>query len=182
MALLDQQQPVVCRDPVALNPRPDGCNRRASQLGDYSGSGGSYDVGMGSHSFAMHYASQECKRLLHNELRYSQRMSDPAERLRIARVRAGFATAKEAAEAMNFPVSTYLAHENGSRGYPAKKAFTYARKFRVREQWLLYGVGPAPGETDAPEAEVVGIFSNLPPLRRAEALGYLRALANDKST
>jgi hypothetical protein len=107
-------------------------------------------------------------------------MSDPAERLRIARLRAGFATGKEAAEAMHFPVSTYLAHENGSRGYPAKKAYTYARKFKVREQWLLYGVGPGPGETDDPKAEVVDIIDRLPPLKRAEAIGYLRGLASTK--
>lgn len=103
-------------------------------------------------------------------------MSDPSERLRIARLRAGFTTAKEAAEALGFPVSTYLGHENGSRGFPAKKAFTYARKFKVREQWLLYGVGPGPGETDDPKAEVIDIFDHLPPLKKAEALGYLRGL------
>jgi len=107
-------------------------------------------------------------------------MSDPAERLRIARMRAGFPTAKEAAEAMGFPVSTYLAHENGSRGYPAKKAYTYARKFKVREQWLLYGVGPAPGETGDVKAEVIDLTERLPPLKLAEALGYLRALANSQ--
>lgn len=108
-------------------------------------------------------------------------MSDPSDRLRIARLRAGYATAKEAAEALGVPVPTYLGHENGSRGFPAKKAFTYARKFKVREQWLLYGVGPAPGEGDGEGAEVIDIFSRLPPLKRAEALGYLRGLADSKS-
>ena len=104
-------------------------------------------------------------------------MTDPANRLRIARLRAGFQTAKEAAEALGFPVSTYLAHENGSRGYPAKKAEIYARRFKVREQWLLYGTGEGPGESGNYKAEIVHIVDHLPPLRRAEALGYLRALA-----
>lgn len=107
-------------------------------------------------------------------------MVDPAERLRIARLRAGFETAKEAAEAMGFPVSTYLAHENGSRGYPAKKAEIYARKFKVREQWLLYGVGEGPGQKGDHSAEIIQIIDHLPPLKKAEALGYLRALANQK--
>lgn len=80
----------------------------------------------------MHYALRQRKRLLHNPLRYSLAMSDPAERLRIARLRAGFETGKDAAEARGVPVSTYLCHENGSRGYPAKRAETYARKFKVR--------------------------------------------------
>lgn len=125
----------------------------------------------------MHYALQERKRLLHNERRYDRIMSDPAERLRIARLRAGYSTGKEAAEALGFPVSTYLSHENGSRGYPASKAFTYARKFKVREQWLLYGVGQAPGDTGEYQAEVIDILEHLPPLKRAEAIGYLRGLA-----
>lgn len=128
----------------------------------------------------MHYASQEHKRLLHNGPDYNRRMTDPAERLRIARLRAGFETAKEAAVAMGFAVSTYLAHENGSRGYPAKKAAVYARKFKVREQWLLYGVGEGPGETGDQKAEIISIIERLPPLKRAEALGYLRGLSSNE--
>lgn len=81
---------------------------------------------------------------------------------------------------MGFPVSTYLAHENGSRGYPAKKAEIYARKFKVREQWLLYGVGEGPGQKGDHNAEIIHIINHLPPLKRAEALGYLRALASQK--
>ena len=127
----------------------------------------------------MHNALEERKRLLHNGTHYVDRMMTPAERLRIARMRAGFNTAKEAAEAMGFAVSTYIAHENGSRGYPAKKAYTYARKFKVKEQWLLYGVGEAPGDTGSEQAEIVRLIDHLPPLKRAEAIGYLRGLAGD---
>jgi len=125
----------------------------------------------------MHFALRDCKRLLHNDVSYRFGMSDPAERLRIARLRAGYETGKDAAEALGFPVSTYLGHENGSRGYPAKKAAIYARKFKVREQWLLYGVGEGPGQTGDHSAEIISIMEHLPPLRKAEALGYLRALA-----
>ncbi len=80
---------------------------------------------------------------------------------------------------MGVPVSTYLGHENGSRGYPAKKAEIYARKFKVREQWLLYGVGEGPGENGDQKAEIINIIDHLPPLKRAEALGYLRGLAGN---
>jgi len=126
----------------------------------------------------MHNALCEGKRLLHNDGRYHRRMTDPAERLRIARLRAGFETGKEAAEALGFPVSTYLGHENGSRGYPAAKAAVYARKFKVREQWLLYGTGEGPGDTGDQKAEIINIIDHLPPIKRAEALGYLRGLSN----
>lgn len=107
-------------------------------------------------------------------------MDDPAARLRIARLRAGYETGKEAAEALGFPVSTYLSHENGSRGISAKRAVTYARKYKVREQWLLYGVGAGPGSEQKGEtAELIDIVEHLPPLRRAEALRILRVLAGE---
>jgi hypothetical protein len=139
---------------------------------------GVHDVAMRSHTAVMHNALQQCKRLLHNRGGYQRRMTDPAERLRIARLRAGFETGKDAAEALGFPVSTYLGHENGSRGYPAAKAAIYARKFKVREQWLLYGTGEGPGETGDQKAEIINIIDHLPPLKRAEAIGYLRGLSN----
>lgn len=182
MVLGDEDKPVIRRDAVALCPRADGSDWRASQFSQNLRPGVLHDVGVVSHSAIMHNALHERKRLLHNGTHYARFVSDPAERLRIARLRAGFSTGKEAAEALGFPVSTYLAHENGSRGYPAKKAFTYARRFKVREQWLLYGVGPAPGENtgDGATAEVIDIMDHLPPLQRAEALGYLRALRGIK--
>lgn len=128
----------------------------------------------------MHNELSEGKRLLHNRTHYARHMSDPAERLRIARLRAGFSTAKEAAEAIDMPVSTYLAHENGSRGYPAKRAAVYARRFKVREQWLLYGVGAAPGtEQQDQTAEIVDIAERMPADRRAEALRILRILSGE---
>jgi hypothetical protein len=77
-------------------------------------------------------------------------------------------------------VSTYLGHENGSRGISAKKAEVYARKYKVREQWLLYGVGPGPGSEQTGEtAELVNIVERLPPIRRAEALRILRVLSGE---
>jgi len=88
----------------------------------------------------MHYA--EC---------YGKKMMNAAERLRSARIKAGFDTAKAAAEAMGVPVATYIQHENGVRGLPAGRADRYAKFFRVLPEWLLYGhassktVGPGLG-------------------------------------
>jgi hypothetical protein len=128
----------------------------------------------------MHNALRESKRLLRNSFRYADCMDDPAARLRIARLRAGYETGKEAAEALGFPVSTYLGHENGSRGISAKRAEVYARKYKVREQWLLYGVGPGPGSEQTGEtAEIVDIIEHLPPIRRAEAIRILRVLSGE---
>lgn len=106
-------------------------------------------------------------------------MADAAERLRDARLRAGFSTGKDAAKAMGFAVSTYLAHENGSRGYPASKASAYARKFKVPEVWLLYGTGPAPGGAGDETAEIVNLVNHLSPSRRNEAVRILRVLSGE---
>lgn len=137
---------------------------------------------MSAHVAIMHNAQRDAIPLLHNEMHYARHMTDAAERLRIARLRAGFTTGKDAAESMGFKVSTYLAHENGSRGYPASKAATYARKFKVPEVWLLYGTGPGPG-TEAQNgetAEIIDIIDHLPPIRREEAIRYLRFLAGNE--
>ena len=66
-------------------------------------------------------------------------MSGASDRLRRAREKAGYSSAKAAAEAMGVPVATYIQHENGSRGFPASRAERYARFFRVAPEWLLYG-------------------------------------------
>ena len=68
-------------------------------------------------------------------------MEAPGERLKAARIRAGHDTAKAAAESMGATVSTYIQHENGSRGFPANTAARYARFFSVKPEWLLYGRG-----------------------------------------
>jgi SOS-response transcriptional repressor LexA len=66
-------------------------------------------------------------------------MGSSADRLKQARIKSGYDSAKGAAEAMGVPVATYIQHENGSRGFPAKRAERYARFFRVTPEWLLYG-------------------------------------------
>lgn len=68
-------------------------------------------------------------------------METPNQRLKWARERAGFEHAADAARAMDIATTTYQAHENGHRGFPASRAPQYARRFKVSEQWLLYGIG-----------------------------------------
>lgn len=96
----------------------------------------------------MHFALSDCKRLLRYSFAYLGNMDSPNARLRWAREQ-HFATAVEAADALGVPRSTYIGHENGHRGFPAKRAPQYARKFKVSEEWLLYGKGAQP--TIAPD-------------------------------
>lgn len=70
-------------------------------------------------------------------------MGTKADRLRQARIAAGYESAKHAADSMGIKESTYAHHENGIRGYDSKAA-QYARKFKVSIDWLLTGQGEMP--------------------------------------
>jgi transcriptional regulator with XRE-family HTH domain len=63
--------------------------------------------------------------------------AEPARRLKIARERAGLATGTDAANMLGVSVPTYLAHENGTRGFPIETAKAYATAFKVKASWLL---------------------------------------------
>ena len=87
----------------------------------------------------MHYAHTSHKCLLHIPRGYAEAMATAGDRLKEARERAGYDSAREAAIAMGVAYPTYAQHESGIRGYPASKAERYGRFFRVAPEWLLYG-------------------------------------------
>lgn len=66
-------------------------------------------------------------------------MSERAERLREARVKAGYRFASDAANALGIVASTYRAHENGQNDFELGEAEVYGRKFNVDPLWLLTG-------------------------------------------
>lgn len=67
------------------------------------------------------------------------------DRLRQARIKAGFPTAAAAAEGLGFVIATYQAHENGNRNFKIADANRYATAFKVRLDWLLTGKGDMRG-------------------------------------
>jgi hypothetical protein len=80
---------------------------------------------------------------------------DLHERLVAARKQAGYETAVEAAEAVGVPYGTYSGHENGSSGFRADKGEIYARRFKVRFEWLMREIGPmVDPATKDPEAQL----------------------------
>lgn len=83
-------------------------------------------------------------------------MSELGDRLRRARLRAGFAEGKEAARRVGVPYNTYAQHENGNRGFRADKAETYAKAFGVDLRWLLTGRGDMAPVPAANEVPIVG--------------------------
>lgn len=77
-------------------------------------------------------------------------MIKPAEILKTAREKAGFDKPTEAARAHGWVESTYISHENGTRGIGKQYAKRYAKAFGIREADLL-GISAAPdaeGDTE----------------------------------
>jgi hypothetical protein len=75
-------------------------------------------------------------------------VSTRGERLRAARARRGFKSARIAAKALGVALSTYGAHERaeaaGGRDYGPNEAKLYALRFGVSPEWLLTGRGQGP--------------------------------------
>ena len=62
-----------------------------------------------------------------------------ANRLKQARVKAGFNTAKAFAQTLRIPLSTYTKHENGQRNINYDVLQKYAKILKANITWLLTG-------------------------------------------
>jgi phage repressor protein C with HTH and peptisase S24 domain len=69
-------------------------------------------------------------------------MTRPHDRLRRARIDAGYASAADAARAFGWNVNTYSSNENGNAPFSKTASVRYARAFRVELDWLVTGNGP----------------------------------------
>lgn len=67
--------------------------------------------------------------------------SEKAARLRKARKSAGYVSASEAARSLGVSTATYIHHENGTRDFGEGPAAIYARRYHVKQSWLLLGDG-----------------------------------------
>lgn len=79
------------------------------------------------------------------------RIMEPWQRLTQARERAGYENAVDAANAYGWTKSTYISHENGTRGLRPDVARRYAKAFRVKAEWLLYGDSPGERTKSRPD-------------------------------
>lgn len=68
-------------------------------------------------------------------------MDERADRLRRARIDAGYRGPADAAEAKGWNVNTYKSNENGNAPFSFKKAKDYAKAYGVRPEWLYDGQG-----------------------------------------
>jgi phage repressor protein C with HTH and peptisase S24 domain len=68
-------------------------------------------------------------------------MEQRSERLRHARLEAGYETAAAAAEAFGWNRNTYASNENGNAPFSYRRAKDYAAAFGVRAEWLYDASG-----------------------------------------
>ncbi|MFN3513906.1 MAG: helix-turn-helix transcriptional regulator [Phenylobacterium sp.] len=68
-------------------------------------------------------------------------MEQRSERLRHARLEAGYETAAAAAEAFGWNRNTYASNENGNAPFSYRRAKDYAAAFGVRPEWLYDASG-----------------------------------------
>lgn len=103
-------------------------------------------------------------------------MNAQSDRLREARIKAGFTSAAKAAEALGVAPSTYRAHENGQNDFDLDQARIYGKRLGIDPFWLMAGVeqsdtyktgirsrshDPAAPEADLSEVDQVDGFSVL---------------------
>lgn len=79
-------------------------------------------------------------------------MSTPHERLKAARLAAGFKSARDATDRFGWTYPTYAGHENGTRGITPEAAEEYGARFRVSPSYIVFGEREAQGEVLAPDA------------------------------
>ncbi|MGP0093297.1 MAG: S24 family peptidase [Xanthobacteraceae bacterium] len=90
-------------------------------------------------------------------------MTNSNERLRQARERAGFVSARSAAIRFGWIPSTYASHENGQTPVPMRDAPKYARAFKVSAAWLLTGEGPLKARNIVKVIGLIGAGAEITP-------------------
>lgn len=107
-------------------------------------------------------------------------MDTPGKRLRAARERAGFKSAKAAAALFEIKEAGYRHHENGNRDFGYREAQVYAKAFKTTPEWLLDGEidAPEPGPEQSREVALIswvgaGQLGPVAPIQSIEAAGKL---------
>jgi hypothetical protein len=101
----------------------------------------------------------------------------PGDRLKQAREKAGFPSARAAALKHGWPVSTYASHENGQTPeIPHAAARKYAKAFKVTAAWLTHAEGDMHPAIAKDRLEK--LLKSIPPDIQPEAIQYLEFLAS----
>jgi hypothetical protein len=92
-----------------------------------------------------------------------ENLGEMGQRLRQARIRAGFDSGRSAALRFKWRTSTYAAHENGQNNFDPEQAAIYGKAFKVSPSWLLTGEGDAPKWGSQKLMDIKTVKSEEPP-------------------
>src|SRR5690349_13620131 len=82
-------------------------------------------------------------------------MAERNDRLRQARIAAGYERASDAAARFGWNDNTYKSNENGNAPFSFRKAKEYAEAFAVRAEWLYDETGPMQPSAE-PMVRIIG--------------------------
>lgn len=119
--------------------------------------------------------------LLAGEKRRSRPIGDdrtPGERLREARLAAGYATAKAAATARGWSTTTYCQHESGTRRLTWDRATIYGTAFGEAPEWLI---GGAPATLSESQRRALAALDRYPEADREAVIRMLEGGAASPS-
>lgn len=105
-------------------------------------------------------------------------MSSPHDRLKRARLEAGFETAQQAADAFGWTPVTYRAHEAGERGFKLAAASNYAMAFGVSGGWLLFGEDAEPKSINADLPFIIEAWPTLSKRQRGHVVELVKLLVD----
>lgn len=83
-------------------------------------------------------------------------MMERHERLRHARINAGFKTQAEAVRRFDWNPNSYKSNENGHAPFGYEQAKAYARAYRVRPDWLYDGAGSMKSDVGENAIPIIG--------------------------
>lgn len=90
-------------------------------------------------------------------------MGDANDRLKQARIRAGYKSAPQAARKLGVKPSTYASHENGQTSPPPNAVKRYARAFKASAAWILTGEGSIEAKNVVPLMGYIGAGGDIDP-------------------
>lgn len=110
-------------------------------------------------------------------------LHEPHERLRWARIRAGYPTARAAAESLGMKEGTYSAFErepgsSRSRMLDHQSAMRFGRKYKVAWEWLLTGKkSPLTGAVTEAQEQVLSTMAEVSEAKQKEIAAVVAAMA-----
>ena len=100
-----------------------------------------------------------------------------AERLRRARITAGFERASDAARRFGWSYSRYMNYENGERGVPPKQAILFASAYGVTVDYIYFGKRDNQNQIEGTQALLSRMIRRIP-LVALENMSELKRIAS----